>query len=587
MDTHKRNIASLRITPWLVAGLTIILGLAVSVFAFHNIQRTRDHMIRNYLEHAEALTWALEAGTRIGMGSCMRGGPGYFQSLVEETAKQNGIVYLAVTDGSGRILAHNDPDRIGSNLHDPGPMAALAAQAGQGGHFRTMPGGGKVFEVYKNFSPLPGVGRSMWCAPAGGHRGGGPGPEGASARESGLDDAVIFVGLDAASLDGAMANELRNSAIIASLVVLMGLGGFAALFWAQHYRLSSRLLRDTQAFASEVVTCLPLGLLTTDPEGRVVLANAMAARLLGRGGEDLSGSDLQALGGLDWSAFTADLAAADAVLEREATLDSREGGTVPVSLSLSRIVNTDGQFLGHLFLLRDLGELRRLQEQVRRNERLTALGSLAAGVAHEIRNPLSSIKGFATYLSGKVQGQDQEAARAMVQETDRLNRVVTELLEFARPARMQRKDVDVNQLVERALRLIRADTEAKGIRVVFTPDKALPHALLDAERLTQALLNLFLNAVQAMDPGGVLHITAVLEQGRIALRIADTGCGMPEDLLPGIFNPYFTTKTSGTGLGLAIVHRIIEAHGGEVKVESRVGQGTVFTLLLPVGEVHP
>lgn len=250
-------------------------------------------------------------------------------------------------------------------------------------------------------------------------------------------------------------------------------------------------------------------------------------------------------------------------------------------------MNTDGQFLGHLFLLRDLGELRRLQEQVRRNERLTALGSLAAGVAHEIRNPLSSIKGFATYLSGKVQGQDQEAARAMVQETDRLNRVVTELLEFARPARMQRKDVDVNQLVERALRLIRADTEAKGIRVVFTPDKALPHALLDAERLTQALLNLFLNAVQAMDPGGVLHITAVLEQGRIALRIADTGCGMPEDLLPGIFNPYFTTKTSGTGLGLAIVHRIIEAHGGEVKVESRVGQGTVFTLLLPVGEVHP
>lgn len=423
--------------------------------------------------------------------------------------------------------------------------------------------------------------------PCGEHRGGGPGPEGASARESGLDDAVIFVGLDAASLDGAMANELRNSAIIASLVVLMGLGGFAALFWAQHYRLSSRLLRDTQAFASEVVTCLPLGLLTTDPEGRVVLANAMAARLLGRGGEDLSGSDLQALGGLDWSAFTADLAAADAVLEREATLDSREGGTVPVSLSLSRIVNTDGQFLGHLFLLRDLGELRRLQEQVRRNERLTALGSLAAGVAHEIRNPLSSIKGFATYLSGKVQGQDQEAARAMVQETDRLNRVVTELLEFARPARMQRKDVDVNQLVERALRLIRADTEAKGIRVVFTPDKALPHALLDAERLTQALLNLFLNAVQAMDPGGVLHITAVLEQGRIALRIADTGCGMPEDLLPGIFNPYFTTKTSGTGLGLAIVHRIIEAHGGEVKVESRVGQGTVFTLLLPVGEVHP
>ncbi|HPB77022.1 MAG TPA: PAS domain-containing protein, partial [Chromatiaceae bacterium] len=357
-------------------------------------------MIRNYLEHAEALTWALEAGTRIGMGKGMRGGAGYFQSLVEETAKQNGIVYLAVTEGSGMILAHNDPARIGSSLHDPEPMAALAVQAEQRGHFRIMPDGGKVFEVYKNFSPLPGVRRSMWCGPGGGHRGDGLG------QESGLDDAVIFVGLDAASLDEAMANELRTSAIIAALVVLMGMGGFAALFWAQHYRLSSRLLRDTQAFASEVVTCLPLGLLTTDPEGRVVLANAMAARLLGREGEDLSGSDLRSLGGLDWSGFAADLAAADTVLEREATLGRRDGGTVPVSLNVSRIVNTDGQFLGHLFLLRDLGELRRLQEQVRRNDRLTALGSLAAGVAHEIRNPLSSIKGFATYLSGKVQGPD-------------------------------------------------------------------------------------------------------------------------------------------------------------------------------------
>jgi len=225
-----------------------------------------------------------------------------------------------------------------------------------------------------------------------------------------------------------------------------------------------------------------------------------------------------------------------------------------------------------------------LQAQVRRNERLSALGNLAAGVAHEIRNPLSSIKGFATYLAGKVQGPDREAAKAMVQETDRLNRVVSELLEFARPGEMKLRDEDLGQVVERALRLVRADWTAKGVTVSFEQDESLPRVPLDPERFTQALLNLFLNAIQAMEPGGELRISTFRNPsaGVVALRIADTGHGMASELLPDIFNPYFTTKSSGTGLGLAIVHRIVEAHNAEIKVESTVGQGTVFTILLPM-----
>jgi two-component system sensor histidine kinase HydH len=572
------------LNPWLLAGLALILGLAVLVFATRNIQRTRAHLIQNYLEHAEALTWALEAGTRIGMG--MHGGSGYFQSLVEETAKQHGIVYLAVTDGQGRILAHNAAVRIDSSLHQPEDMAALGARAEGQGRFVDSPSG-QVFEVYKNFAPLPGARRSVWCAPQGRHgrrefSPGHGGPNGTAHEE-----AIIFVGLDTGPLNAAVAAEVRTSAIIGALVLLMGLAGFTSLFWAQHYRLSRRQLRDTQAFASEVVTCLPLGLVTTDPVGRIVLANAQAVRLLGRDDQNLSGLDLRALGGLDWDGIVHELATAGSVPERETTLDYGPDRLTPIGLGASRIVNSEGQFLGHLFLLRDLAELRRLQEQVRRDERLTALGNLAAGVAHEIRNPLSSIKGFATYLAGKVHGADRDAARAMVQETDRLNRVVTELLEFARPTQMRRTDVDVNQAVERVLRLVRADAEAKGVSVVFTPDSGLPMARLDSERLSQALLNLFLNAVQAMERGGVLRVEAGMNGARLVLRVADTGCGIAPDLLPDIFNPYVTTKPSGTGLGLAIVHRIVEAHDGEIAVQSHVGQGTVFTLSLPLAPERP
>jgi two-component system sensor histidine kinase HydH len=119
------------------------------------------------------------------------------------------------------------------------------------------------------------------------------------------------------------------------------------------------------------------------------------------------------------------------------------------------------------------------------------------------------------------------------------------------------------------------------------PDPSLPLVRLDAERLGQALLNLFLNAVQAMDAGGVLRVAADVGGGRLVLRVIDTGRGMAAALLPDIFNPYFTTKPSGTGLGLAIVHRIVEAHGGEVAVQSQVGQGTVFTLSFPLAPEHP
>ncbi len=568
-----------RSAPWLMAGLVVILGLAVAVFAARNLQRTRAHMIANYLDHADALFWALEAGTRIGMG--MHGGPGYFQSLVEETAKQHGIVYLAVTDESGRILAHNDAARIGSDLHPQEAWPVISPEEEHRGRFLTVGDGREVFEVYKKFSPLPGVNSSMWCEPMAGFGQDFLISDG-SANEPG--PAVIFLGQDARPLEEAMADELRTSTIIGMLTVLIGAGAIVGLFWAEHYRRSRRLLQDTQAFASEVVTCLPLGLLTTDPEGRVVLANAAAAALVGKPAEEIEGQSLGILGGLDWAGLTGGLEKQDEVLEREDVLVVPDGRGVPVGIAASRIVNSDGRFLGHLFLLRDLGELRRLQEQVRRNERLSALGNLAAGVAHEIRNPLSSIKGFATYLAGKVQGQDRDAARAMIQETDRLNRVVSELLEFARPSELKLRDEDLDAVVERALRLARADVMAKDITVEFSQRGTLPPIPLDPERMTQALLNLFLNAAQAMGQGGVLRISSYpgQEEGIVSLRIEDTGHGIPPKVLGDIFNPYFTTKSSGTGLGLAIVHRIVEGHGAAIKVESAVGRGTVFTIELPM-----
>ena len=223
-----------------------------------------------------------------------------------------------------------------------------------------------------------------------------------------------------------------------------------------------------------------------------------------------------------------------------------------------------------------------LEEEVARQERLAALGTLAAGVAHEIRNPLSSIKGFATYFGAKFEpgSQDRELAEVMVGEVDRLNRVVSELLELTHPAELRLAATVPADLLSHALKLVEGDCLAKGIAIETRFAEVGP-VLLDADRVLQALLNLLLNAIQAMPKGGTLRVSAQPVRDRLEMRVADTGCGIPPEDLERIFDPYFTTKNQGTGLGLATVRTIAQAHGGRVRITSEPGRGTEVTLDLP------
>ncbi|RXF75835.1 histidine kinase, partial [Desulfovibrio sp. DS-1] len=292
-------------------------------------------------------------------------------------------------------------------------------------------------------------------------------------------------------------------------------------------------------------------------------------------------------------------------LGAEVTLDCPVVGGPPVPMSVRgvRIAAGDAADAGAILILRDLREVRRLQDEVRRREKLAAIGSLAAGVAHELRNPLSSIKGYATYFGSRFDegSEDREAARVMVQEVERLNRVISDLIGLARPSDIAPRPVDAGFLVHHVLRLVRQDAAHRGVTVRVEPDGApegvpdnalagaqdgavgsLPRALLDPDRFSQALLNVFLNALEAMPSGGELSVRLAAAPGnRIAVAVRDTGTGIAPEHLATIFDPYFTTKSQGTGLGLAIVHKIVEAHGGEVSLRSALGQGTEITFLLP------
>jgi two-component system sensor histidine kinase HydH len=218
-------------------------------------------------------------------------------------------------------------------------------------------------------------------------------------------------------------------------------------------------------------------------------------------------------------------------------------------------------------------------------ERLATAGRLAAGVAHEVRNPLSSIKGFATYFRERYRDvpSDAETAAILIQEVERLDRVVGQLLEFSRPVGIDPRPARLPELIANSLRLAEGPVRSKAIDVRTEYRTRRAEIRVDSDRLNQVLLNLYLNAVEAMEPGGRLQV-AVEDAGRepgIRIRVSDTGCGIAPENLGQVFEPYFTTKPTGTGLGLAIAHNIVEAMGGRITVESRIGAGTTFEVNLP------
>ncbi len=224
------------------------------------------------------------------------------------------------------------------------------------------------------------------------------------------------------------------------------------------------------------------------------------------------------------------------------------------------------------------------EEQLRRADRLSALGELSASMAHEIRNPLGSIRGAVEILKDDYQEDEAkyEFIQILLKETDRLNRIVQEFLGFARPKQPDLRPADMNEAIESVLALTTQEAKKAGVKVEKRLGPAIGRRSLDAGLLKQAFLNLVLNAIQAMPDGGVLTVESGIRDSTIEVTISDTGIGIPEENRKKLFSPFFTTKKNGTGLGLAITYRIIENHRGSIDVVSEPGKGTRFTVRIPL-----
>jgi two-component system, NtrC family, nitrogen regulation sensor histidine kinase GlnL len=342
-------------------------------------------------------------------------------------------------------------------------------------------------------------------------------------------------------------------------------------------------------------------------DGVIVLDNAGAVTLVNPAAEELAGvSGRQAKGGLFSDIFKGEgelndmvaktIATGMSVSDHENIVLKRHGKLTPVGVSTSPMLSAGGDRIGTIVLLRDLTNVRELEEAVRQADRLSSLGALAAGLAHEIKNPLGGIKGAAQLLELEFPDNEdlREYIRVMLKEVQRVNLIVEELLALASPGRLKLDKVNLHRVLSDILLLQRRATDGRDLSIQQYFDPSIPPILADEALLTQLFLNLIKNAMEAVGDGGVVKVTSrvladysMTQKGErrarmVAIDVADNGPGIPDDVLEHLFTPFFTTKSKGTGLGLAICQKIVSEHRGMIRVDSDAARGTVFTVMLPL-----
>jgi len=352
-------------------------------------------------------------------------------------------------------------------------------------------------------------------------------------------------------------------------------------------------LAQEKGFLETVFNAIQEGIIVTDASGRITYLNNAACGLFGLEANDSIGKRLdERVRGLDWQSLT------------------RRGGPVTRDIEIfypaNRFINfyivpliiekrtaddkidISGEPVGHAIILRDITQSRRSVQQSIESERFNALTLLAAGVAHEIGNPLNSLNIHLQLMERQVRkldGAQQTDLRESIEvaraEINRLDSIVTQFLRAIRPTRPQLQPENVNSLVEEAVRFFAAEIKDRDIVVEQELRSDLPTLELDRDQMKQAFYNLIKNSFEAMKSRGILRIRTDMDESHVLVRFSDTGGGISTENLSRVFEPYFTTKPSGTGLGLLIVRRIVREHGGELSIESSEGKGLTVTIRLP------
>ena len=360
-----------------------------------------------------------------------------------------------------------------------------------------------------------------------------------------------------------------------------------------------------EAFNRNIIQSLDSGLLTADLSGNINFLNRTAEKILNRNGESLKDTSIYDLfpkiNDMVEELKKKDSESSGDYQRYETPLSNQDGSKIYLGFSISSLTNPEGSLIGHTLIFQDITKFKEMEEEMKRVDKMAAVGVLAAGMAHEIRNPLASLSGSIQMLKTELALDDhqQHLMEITLRESERLNALITDFLLFAQPPQTRKMLYPIGRILEETIDLLRhSPSFHDGIHIRPPRNQEEVRVSIDPDQMKQVFWNLFLNAAQSMSSGGEIQIQLgkgngwgvtglplSSQQGEkewAKISIIDSGNGIAEIEREKIFEPFFTTKENGTGLGLSIVHKIVENHNGLIKVESELGRGSTFTIYLPV-----
>ncbi len=604
---EKKGNLLLNFSPWILATACTLLLVLLSIFAVSNYQREKELVVEALSQKGITLMRFINSSVRESIRDNLRSDrqwnhwEDHMQAAMKQAVEQPGVEFILLMDSAGTILLGAGKN-LPKNMIDPDSMAFVGSLgANDSGRFVTRiikddQGDQKKFQIAAWYLP-PTMGGGMHGPPDG-----GPGrgqmmrrfsqqPQFAKVREE-MEQLlelkpIYIVQLDFEQFNSPLNRQFLQIIILLAVILLVGIGGMLSFSTLKGLKGSQLRLGKMRAFTDILISSLPIGLIATDSSGAIQVYNGSAREIIGfdehKVVEKMPEICLpQQLAKM----FSGNKMDGQTVRQTEIQLNFVSEKSRTLQLASMVVLDDDEGFAGEVLLIRDLTTVKRLEKELQRNERLAALGKMAAGVAHELRNPLSSIKGLALLLKSNfsIPSKEAETADILVKEVERLNRSIGELLDYAKPGQLRREVASIQEIVDKTVSLVQVDAESYGISIRLEDGDKLPQVVVDSDKMNQVFLNLFLNAIQAMEHGGELTVKMKIESRTIKIMIRDTGVGIKAENLGRVFDPYYTTKNDGTGLGLAMSSKIVEEHGGWIEMSSVYGEYTEVCVVLPVIE---
>ena len=390
--------------------------------------------------------------------------------------------------------------------------------------------------------------------------------------------------------------QSRSDLILVTLLVfLVSAIGITAVITFLHYDSTKRTLEEVKGLARNILQSIPTGVLTVNPSGVITAANPAAEAVLTRSATDLLGNSYESVfaeGETIRAVLEGALRHQQHVSQKDLTYESQDRTPHTIRVSTAELTGDDAEPAGVILQAQDVTDWLALEHRVRVADKLAALHTLSAGVAHELRNPLSAMDLNLHLLEEELRERaslPEQATRylhVLNAECHRLSGILDNFMKFARPGSLGLHEVNVSALIDHIMALMQFEAEERKIRLARAVEGPLPAVLGDETAISQVLVNVVVNAFHAMPNGGLCRIAAETREAKgtrwLTLSVKDTGIGIKKEELARVFEPFYTTKSSGTGLGLAIAYRIMEDHGGTIQVSSTPGIGTTVVLSFPV-----